>query len=181
MKKSSKGALAAGAAAILLLGGAGTLAYWSDSADVNGGSVRTGTLALSDPDCDAQWVYAAGNAGAGNPVTLIVPGDTLQKQCRFDVDATGDNLTATLTTPGTVAVSTDKTAPTFDATVGAAYAIAGNPVPSVITSDNDGDTVIATITVTFPFGDASNVNANDTQDVTAMLDAIPVTLTQTES
>ena len=31
MKKSTKGALAAGGAAFLLLGGAGSLAYWTDT------------------------------------------------------------------------------------------------------------------------------------------------------
>lgn len=178
MKKSTKGALAAGAAAVLLLGGAGTLAFWSDSATVDGGSVETGTLALSDANCDADWVYTDDNANAGQPVQLIVPGDTITKDCTFTVTATGDNLRAELETPTEVSVTTDPDAATFEAEASATYTVGASEIPAEITSANDGDTITATLQVTFPFGDEAAVNANDTQGITAQLDEITVTLTQ---
>lgn len=181
MKKSTKGAIAAGAAAVLLLGGAGSLAFWSDSTSISGGSVNSGELALSDAQCDAGWVYAEGNAGAGDAVNLIVPGDTISKQCTFTVTATGDNLEATLTTPTDVPITSEPDAPTLQATASAEYTVDGQPAPGVITDENNNDTVTATLEVQFPFGDAEAINANDTQDILASLDAITVTLQQTES
>lgn len=182
MKKTTKGALAAAAAGALLLGGAGTIAYWSDSSTINGGTVDTGSLALSDADCDEGWVYAPENAGAGDPVTLLVPGDVISKGCTFTVSATGDNLEATLTTPDSTPI-TSEDADTFEATVAATYDIDGSPATddTPITEANNGQTVTATITATFPFGDADAINANDTQNATASLDDIEVTLVQTES
>lgn len=185
MKKTTKGALAAGAAGVLLLGGAGSLAYWSDSAPIDGGSVTSGTLALSDATCDADWVYAEGNAGAGTAVTLIVPGDTIAKDCTFTVTATGDNLEATLSTPTTVDVTSTPDAPSLVANVSAGYTIGGVAVPATITDADNGQTVTATIEVEFPFGTAEDattpININDTQSIVTTLNTIDVTLTQIES
>ncbi|MDP3967962.1 MAG: alternate-type signal peptide domain-containing protein [Nocardioides sp.] len=186
MRKETKGAFAAGTAAVLLLGGAGSLAYWTDAEDIEGGSVNTGSLALGTSTCGAVWVYADGNAGAGTTVTTIVPGDAVSKECTFSITATGDNLTAELTSPTTTVIPDPAGTTSFDATVAVSYEDAlGAAFPTTITESNDGDVVTATITVTFPFGtdeDAETViNGNDTQGVTATLDGINVTLTQTES
>lgn len=183
MKKSTKGAIAAGAAAVLLLGGAGTLAYWSDSATVPGGSVNTGELALSDGDCDTAWTYAASNsAQPGQPVTNIVPGDTIAKECTFTITAEGDNLEAELTAPDTVSFAPAPAASTLDADVAVSYVVGdAGDVDTVITEANDGETVTATITVTFPFGDETAVNANDTQNLLVTLGNITVDLEQIES
>ena len=51
MKKSTKGAVAAGAAAVLLLGGAGTLAFWNADGTAEGGTLTAGTLELTDLTC----------------------------------------------------------------------------------------------------------------------------------
>ena len=74
MNKTTKGSLAAGAAAVLLLGGAGSLAYWTDAASIDGGSITSGTLTLDAGTC-AGWTYSDGAAGAGKTVELFVPGD----------------------------------------------------------------------------------------------------------
>lgn len=180
MNTSVKGAVAAGAAAILLMGGAGTLAYWSDSVELPGGSIQTGELKLEDETCASGWVYGAGSA-AGSPVTRVVPGDVIEKECTFDIVAIGDNLSADLTVPSTATFGTG-TPGSFTATVAATYEDAdGDPVPSTITDADDGP-VTATITVTFPFGTAETattpVNINETQGITATLDAITVSVEQ---
>lgn len=181
MKKLTKGLIAAGAASILLLGGAGSLAYWSDSENVDGGAVTAGTLSLGAPACDVEWVYAIGNAGEGGEVDLIVPGDIISKECTFTINATGDNLEATLTIPASTPITTTPSGTTFNAIVGATYASSGGPITPTITAANDGNTVTATIQVEFPFGDETAINANDMQGILATLDTIPITLTQTES
>jgi len=76
MNKTIKGSLAAGAAAVLLLGGAGSLAYWTDAADIDGGTITAGTLTLDAGTC-GDWTYAAGAAGAGPPAKPFRPRDTL--------------------------------------------------------------------------------------------------------
>ncbi len=185
MNNLTKGSIAAAAAGVLLLGGLGSVAYWSDSQDVDGGKVTAGTLSLGAPACDDGWVYAAGNAGAEGPVTLIVPGDTITKDCTFVINATGDNLEADLTIPATTEV-TGGEGTSLEVEITAVYAGAGTGAgtPSTITSANDGEAVTATIEVAFPFGTNEEgdplVNANDMQDVTATLNAIPITLTQTD-
>lgn len=181
MKKIVKGSIAAGAAGVLLLGGLSTMSYWSDSEDVDGGSVTAGTLSLGTPECDEGWVYADGNAGAGAAVALIVPGDTISKDCTFVITATGDNLTADLTTPTTIDVTGTPASTTFEANVTAGYTTAGVATGATITEANNGDTVTATIAVEFPFGDVDTINANDMQGIVAELDTIPITLTQTKS
>src|SRR4051794_282011 len=93
MNKSTKGALATSAAAVLLLGGAGTLAYWNDSATVPGGTVQSGQLELGAPVCGAGWTLDGGTAFT---TQLLVPGDTLTKVCTVDLVATGEHLGADL-------------------------------------------------------------------------------------
>ncbi len=185
MKKSTKGSIAAAAAGVLLIGGLGSVAFWSDSETIDGGSVTAGTLALGTPVCtptDDAWVYAVGNAGAGDPVSLIVPGDTISKVCTFPIVATGDNLEATLSIPASTTVTGTPADTSLVANVSATYAgSGGTPITGVITDANNGQTVTATINVAFPFGDAATINANDMQSVLAELADITVTLTQTES
>src|SRR5690606_13382356 len=112
MKKHTKGAIAAGVAAVLLLGGAGTLAYWSDGAAIGGTDIASGELSLSDTT-STGWVYAADNANAGETVASIVPGDTITQQHTFTISASGDNISATLDAPETVtATITSGTTPT---------------------------------------------------------------------
>lgn len=181
MGRTTKGALAAAAAAVLLLGGAGTIAYWTDAETADGGSVDSGSLSLGVPTCDTDWVYAAGSAGAGTTVVEFVPGDVVTKECSFTVEASGDNLSATLAAPSTVPF-VSPVGTSLTATVGVSYAIDGTPLatPATITPANDGDTVVATIDVDLPFGtdETGSINKNDMQGITAALDGIDITLTQ---
>jgi alternate signal-mediated exported protein len=187
MKKSTKGAVAAAAAGVLLLGGAGSLAYWTAEGTVTGGDITAGDLKLSNADCDADWVYA----GTTTTVQLFVPGDEITKQCTFDLEATGDNLAAELTAPDTATVTTDPADTSFDVDVAATYTKTLGTAAAVdvadgdtVTSSDDGSVITATIAATIPFGTDEDgtpkVNANDTQDIVATLDDITVTLTQVD-
>ena len=182
MKNSTKGAFAAATAAVLLMGGAGSLAYWTAAKPLTGGTISTGELSLTQPEC-AGWVYAAGKAGAGTAVGKIVPGDVVSKTCTFTVKAAGDNLKGTLVTPtATTIKSSAPSAPSMQATVSAGYTIDGAAIPATITSAQNNKTVTAVLTATFPYGSdesaSAKVNANDTQNVVATLNDISVTLTQ---
>jgi alternate signal-mediated exported protein len=179
MNRSTKGALAASAAGALLLGGAGSLAYWNDTGTADGGSITSGTLGLADGTCDPNWVYASGT-DAGTPVTLIVPGDSVTKSCTFIVTATGQHLSATLTAPATLTYTTDTSPTTLTLDTAATYDVDG-VATTTVTSANDGKFVTADFVVTFPYGDATTENLNDTQGLTATLDTLTVTLTQDQT
>ncbi len=180
MNKTTKGAFAASAAAVLLLGGAGSLAYWSSDATLTTGSVTAGNLSLNDAKCDAGWTYATGKAGNGAAVAKIVPGDVITKTCTFVVKGAGDNLSATLTAPQTTSAANS----VAQADVDVKYALGGAAMtsPATVSEADSGKTVSAKITVTFPFGTdesgSPTVNANNTQAVTTVLNDIAVTLVQ---
>ena len=60
MKKSTKGAVAAAAAGVLLLGGAGSLAYWTADGAADGGSITAGGIATP---ADAAMMMQLGAEG----------------------------------------------------------------------------------------------------------------------
>lgn len=86
MNKFVKGSIAAGAATLLLLGGAGTFALWNQSATVADATVSSGTLTLSAST--GTWNTAP---------SKWVPGDSYTYSTNLTVTATGDNLQAWLT------------------------------------------------------------------------------------
>lgn len=183
MKKTTKGALAAGAAAVLLLGGAGSLAYWSDSDNVNGGTFATGNVALAANDCStAPWTYTTTNHATGDVVDGLVPGDSITKDCTATVTGTGDHLYASLDVPDTVTYTSTPASTTLSATVATTFDVDGTTYSSgdAFAVPTGTHTVTVHYTVTFPYGDATATNANDTQSLTVNLDAITLTLTQVD-
>lgn len=176
MKKSIKGALAAGSAAALLLGGAGSLAYWTDSATVAGGDITSGDLTLTTIAC-ADWQLDS-DGGTGGPLAgrLIVPGDTLTKTCTYTLHATGEHLEGTLDvdTPAWAGDLAGKVTTGATFTVGTTPVTPGTPVTF---QDGPDQTVTAAFTVDFPYG----TEDNSSKDLTATLDDITVTVTQTDN
>jgi len=100
MNKLIKGSVAGAAGIALLLGGAGTLASWNDSAVVSGaGTITAGTLEIdSNPvsGTDGWQLNGTGTVEDDAADFTIVPGDVLTYTATFDVTATGDNLAATV-------------------------------------------------------------------------------------
>lgn len=102
MKKSTKGVVAAAAAGVLLLGGAGSLAFWSATDTVAGTGVTSGELKLSDDPTCTGWQFDGSETTADkayDPATdTIVPGDVLTQSCDYTITAKGEHLRATLVT-----------------------------------------------------------------------------------
>ncbi|WP_067432023.1 alternate-type signal peptide domain-containing protein [Nocardioides jensenii] len=170
MKKSTKGSIAAAAAAVLLMGGAGSLAYWSDSADVDGGSVTAGSLDLSNMTCAPTWTE-----GADTDVQLIVPGDTITKQCTGTITMTGDHISADVTLDD-ASVATAEAAFNLPATAGDAVDItAGLTGGGTVSSSGP---ISVTITVDWPYGSVAD---NDAQGVsTSALDDLVINAVQAD-
>lgn len=172
MNKSTKGSIAAASAAVLLLGGAGTLAFWNAEGDIAGGSITSGELKLTDPTAGGWTLNGTVVPDVAN--VKVVPGDTLEYTGGWTIVATGDNLRADVDVTG------------FDAsgdlashiTLTDSYLVGGTaPAGDQITSANDGDALAATVTVDFPFGEAAD---NTSQALNLNLAGVKVALTQVD-
>ncbi|MGD8193193.1 alternate-type signal peptide domain-containing protein [Herbiconiux sp. P18] len=95
MNKLAKGAIAGAAGVALLLGGAGTFAFWNSSAEVSGGTITAGNLLISNADGPGSWTDQNG-AAVSIATYRIVPGDTLTYTDDLAVTVQGNNLVATL-------------------------------------------------------------------------------------
>lgn len=174
MRKTTKGALAAGTAVVLLTGGAGTLAYWSDSTDGGSGTINSGKLTLDGSAENGAWTHN-GQSVADPQAVVAVPGDTFAYAGSYTIEATGTDLRARLdVTEGT-------------ATGGLVNVLAVTPefqidgvelaAPQVITSGDAGNVVSVAIEIDFPFGSTAD---NTSQGQALDLTDYQVTLTQTD-
>jgi alternate signal-mediated exported protein len=172
MNSTTKGSLAAAVAALLLTGGAGTLAYWSDTENVPGGPLSSGQLDLGAPACGAGWVLDGGTTLTNQ---LMVPGDVLTKTCTINLIARGEHLGADLTI-GTAAFAAQNPL-TNELTPTATFTVNGANRTHITDADDTGATneIVATIGVTFNGPAATNAS----QNLTATLNTIAVTATQT--
>jgi alternate signal-mediated exported protein len=173
MNKSIKGAIAAGGAAVLLLGGAGTLSYWFDSGDATGGSLESGHLSLDNDTC-APWSLddAEGTSVFDPDNDLIVPGDVLYRTCTFDIVASGEHLRAALALEAPSATGANNL--TAALVLDADFTVGGLTITE-ITAANNADVLEVVESVTFPFGVAVD---NNTQDLSALIEDISITATQ---
>lgn len=190
MNKTFKAAMAASTAGVLLIGGASTLAFWKDAETVTGGSVSSGELQLTTPVCDTTWSLNGGayypapvaddpltpTVDESRPASLIVPGDTVTKTCSYLIEAAGDNLQAALTVTNPTETGA-LNALNDELTVAGAYKVDGVAGVGTISDADNGETLEATITVSFPFG----VEDNESQNLSATLSGYTVTATQTDA
>lgn len=156
MKKATKGALAAVTGGSLLLGGAGTLAYWTDTSTVTGGDITGGTLSLEDPTCTWELSHTGATTETITQANIanvrLVPGDTATQTCTSTITAIGNNIAADLsvtdpfTDSGTLATAVSLTA-TFTV---------DDVVVTRITDANDQDVLETVVVVDFPFGGVDN-------------------------
>jgi alternate signal-mediated exported protein len=173
MKKSTKGALAAGSAAVLLMGGAGTLAFWTDTVTVDGTDIQSGHLSLDLGSCDG-WTLDGGDAYTDQ---LLVPGDTLTQDCTYTLDIAGEHFTEVdfdVTLPSDVSAGAlaDEITVTTDVELNGADQGDGTGVAVA-----DGDTVTVSIVVDWPYGVQDN-DSNVVGGLLASLGDLVVTVTQ---
>jgi alternate signal-mediated exported protein len=177
MNKTIKGAFAASTAAVLLMGGAGSLAYWSDSDTTAGATITAGELDIDAASCNtAGWtvsntVEKVSNVAFVPGTDAVVPGDVLTKTCTVAIRAVGKDLRASLavtppTATGTMASDSYTLTSSFTR---------GTESMSVIKPADANKTINAVITVAFPIKTTVD-NASMLKNVN--LSAITVTATQ---
>ncbi len=179
MKKSTKGLVATGAAAVLLLGGAGSLAYWTDNDIVDGGTIASGSIDLTNVSCATDWTYDDSTGTSTTTVTNgIVPGDTIVKQCTADLVLVGDHIGATVDISDASLTSLKGLADELTVTAALTDPASGS------VSGTGTHAVTIDITVDFPYGTVSSPDPltgadNDSQIDTATLDDITLVAVQT--
>jgi alternate signal-mediated exported protein len=99
MNKMIKGSAAGATGIVLLMGGFGTYALWSDSADMTASEVTSGELdiAAGAVHWDDLSTQETGDWDPNNSNHLVVPGDTITRTQTFAVKGTGKNLKGTVT------------------------------------------------------------------------------------
>lgn len=175
MNRKTKGAIAAGAAVVLLLGGAGSYALWSDNSTVNGGTITAGTLKLN-PGAAGAWTDHSTTMIGGTPVDPstqpIVPGDIWEYDATYTISATGKNMKAQLTpTPGSITIPAAFNDPACGGscvTVSSTTSVNGGPAASGPVTVNNNDSVAVKVTVNFNTATPNQVGQTGTVSVSNM-------------
>lgn len=157
MNKILTGAVAGAAGIALLLGGAGTFALWNSTATVNVGSVASGTLSIASVG-SPSWKNISADAAVGGVAIpsitsyKIVPGDKLELSQTVTVNATGDNLKATLSYDAASITGSLKSLAVIgmNATGGATVSKIGITDTFLVTPSASATTVTITVTVELP-------------------------------
>ncbi|WP_072806237.1 alternate-type signal peptide domain-containing protein [Rhodococcoides yunnanense] len=181
MNKATKGAIAAAAAGVLLLGGAGSYALWSDSQTAPGGTVTAGELKLVPVNTGTWTEISTVGSVAPGPIANIaafkmVPGDILEYDASYTIAASGNNLTATISAAQDSIVRTGITAADTPVTVSSKVGtddIANN----AITSTDNGKVVAVKVRLEF----LSTTTGLDGQLGSVGLTNFKIDLTQTRS
>jgi alternate signal-mediated exported protein len=175
MKKATKGALAAAAAGTLMVGGAGSLAFWTGTGTVAGTNISSGSITMGAETCTGTglhgWQFADSGAFSAS-TSKIVPGDSISKVCTFSLALAGDNIGADLTLTNPATFTGGSTLATALGTPTATFAVDGATATQVTAAGTYA--IKVTVTVAFP----SSVTAVDTQSVSTSLNNLTVTATQ---
>lgn len=164
MNKLTKAGIATAAGIALLMGGAGTLAYWNDGLGLDSGnSIVAGHLDLVS-EGDGAWDQA---------LDYIVPGDTVTYTETLTLSAVGDNLEFDLAAD----VASLTAFEAIDVTTAFEVRDASNAVVNHTASIGEGEyTVVVTVVVDFPA--TAVVNGDEDEDAVVALGDIEITVTQ---
>lgn len=187
MNKLAKGAIAGAAGVALLLGGAGTFAYWNSSVGVAGGTVTAGDLKIVDDGTPGVWKDHNGNT-IDIATYKIVPDETITYTDDLTVTAVGNNLTATLAladnaitakTPGKPVDDQLASYLTKSATMTATgTGISGAGPTYTVTAGATGVTPTVHVTVGISFPKGAEGEYNDARTGAVSLSNFQVKLTQ---
>ncbi|MBG6238781.1 alternate signal-mediated exported protein [Mycetocola sp. CAN_C7] len=172
MKKTTAAAVAAAVGAALLLGGAGTLAYWSDTAASSTQIVNAGKLDLGATVTAGTWKVSNGTTIVDQPLTgKVVPGDQLKAEFLVPAELVGQNLKSELKVTPSVPAGTLSSKVTVKVAIAtdAATTVTSSSTPIVkeftpttLAAASTGGNVKVTVTVDFPFGTAVDNTSIDT-------------------
>jgi alternate signal-mediated exported protein len=185
MNKMLKGSLAGAAGVTLLLGSFGTYALWTDQAEIEASTVRSGVLDI-DP-AKPNWADTSADATAGatsdswTPGSdLMVPGDQVTRTQIFTISGEGKNLTGTVTVAGGevggLRDSDRHLSRTFKVTSDNAQ-VKQVPGTNNFTFDTPFETAKLTAVITYSL--SAGAGGQEAQDATLEMAASTITIKQT--
>ncbi|OZC47093.1 MULTISPECIES: alternate-type signal peptide domain-containing protein [Nocardiaceae] len=173
MNKATKGAIAAGAAAVLLLGGLGSYALWQDERTIAGGEINSGELQFVSNAPGAWTETTSGTAIGSDPSGfLIVPGDILTYSSSYTIESAGPNIRATLTADFDEVFADDTSDlaaaldPEITVTGAGGTVTSGQIVPLTLTAGSQ--VVNVTVKLTFDADTTDLIAQNESVDLNAM-------------
>lgn len=149
MNKMIKGAAVAGLGVALLLGGAGTLAVWNDSAESQAEKIQAGDLEVTAHP--GNWTSSLSGAIGAEDIAQyrVIPGESITYSQQLDVVLVGDELKATLKVTG-ADVTEGSTFQPGDVMVSSELTNSeGEILPEDILTEKDSGVVNASVTFTF--------------------------------
>jgi alternate signal-mediated exported protein len=157
MRNVTKAVIAGVAGVALLAGGAGSLAFWTDTKTGSSIAIASGDLSLGTIADSTGWTIQQNAAGVPVPqtsavayvpgTTLVVPGDVLSKTVAVPVNISGLDNKATLVVTGATTTS-NALSSQLTAVVTSVNGVAGGTAS--LTAADDG-TVNVVFTVTIPW------------------------------
>lgn len=180
MSSRTKAIVAITAGTALLLGGGGTLAYWSTEQALTAGTVTSGDLDLA-LNAGATWTLKGVLDASATPIAAadvtdvrIVPGDVLTLTQPVTATLVGDTLEAdlTVTLPSALAPAGD-----FNVEFEITGMTESAPNTFRLSPADSGTALTATLTITFD----ENTPDRDSVNTAINLDEVTFTLTQASS
>jgi len=181
MKTVTKAAIAASAGVALLLGGAGSLAYWNDTKVGSSLTIASGNLAIGTIVDGTGWtlqqnatgIPAAEATGVAYTNQLVVPGDTLTKTVSVPITLTGENMRAQLAVTGAKGAS-NGLSDSITATVVSVNGVTSpaNLTPTIVTAATGAVDVVYKVTIPW------NASVDNTNKALSTTFTATYTLTQ---
>lgn len=176
MSRNTKSVVAVGAGIVLLTAAGGTFAQWSESENLDGGTVTAGHL---DMEVSAgTWYDTKGTTATGDDTELdastfrVVPGDTIEYRATITQDLVGDNLEAELESDLSTATGELADFVTTTATLDGA-------ATQTLTPDNSGESFDAVVRIEMPFGEGTVTDPDGGEDTSLDLSSMEISLVQT--
>lgn len=176
MSRTTKSVVAVGAGVLLLSAAGGTFAQWSETRNLDGGTVTAGHLDMTVTP--GTWYDTKGTEATGDDTELatstfrIVPGDTIEYRTTITPDLVGDNLEAELESDLATASGELADFVTTTATLN------GAPTQT-LTPANNGESFEAVVRVEMPYGEDAVTNPDGGEDTSLDLSTMKISLVQT--
>lgn len=178
LSRTTKSVVAVGAGILLLTAAGGTFAQWSESENLDGGTVTAGHLDMTVTP--GTWFDTNGTETTEDDTELdastfrIVPGDTIEYRATITPDLVGDNLEAELESDLTTATGDLADFVTTEATLD------GAPTQT-LTPENSGESFEAVVRVEMPYGEGAVTNPDGGEDTSLDLSSMEISLVQSQN
>ena len=172
MRSVTKAVIAGAAGIALLAGGAGSLAYWTDTKTGSSVVIQSGDLSLGTISDGTGWTITQ-NASGVSPAqttgvayvpgtTLVVPGDVLTKTIQVPVSISGLNNKATLVVASVPPTTTTNLGTAIVPAIVSVNGVTG--ASATLTSANNGNVaVVVSVTVPWTADNTTKLNTTNFQ------------------